>query len=135
MAEKELKIEGIDQIKKLARAEEGMGRDPKGFGKYLIFFLGLSWSVFQLSIASWLILDSIFIRAVHLGFAMALLFLCFPMFSKPYFNLKFLSRTDKIPLIDYVLAGLGAFSALYILIRSSNKAGYYCRLNSCNYTS
>ncbi|MCB9481264.1 MAG: TRAP transporter permease [Desulfobacteraceae bacterium] len=116
MTEKELKIEGIDKIKQMARAEEGMGRDPKGFGKYLIFLTGLLWSLFQLSIASWLILDSIFIRAVHLGFAMTLVFLCFPMFSTPLPKLKFLSRTDKIPVFDYILAATGAFCALYILI-------------------
>ncbi|MGM0418661.1 MAG: TRAP transporter permease [Thermodesulfobacteriota bacterium] len=116
MEEKELKIQGIDKAQKLARAEEGMGRTPTGVGKYLIFILGLSWSLFQLSIASWLILDSIFIRAIHLGFAMAIVFLSFPMFRRPVLGLKFLSRTDKIPLSDYILAAAGAFCALYILI-------------------
>ena len=116
MTEKELKIEGIDVIQKMAKAEEGMGRNPKGFGKHLIFVLALAWSFFQLSIASWLILDTIFIRAVHLGFAMALVFLSFPMLREPVKGLKFLSKTDSIPFIDYFLAFAGAVSALYIIL-------------------
>lgn len=116
MAEKELRVEGMDEIQKLAKSEEGMGRDPHGMGKYLIFVLGVLWSLFQLSIASWLILDSVFIRAIHLGFGLSLVFLSFPMMRTPFLNLKCLSRTDKVPLIDYILAGLGCFAALYILL-------------------
>lgn len=116
MTEKELKIEGMDKLQKIARAEEGMGRNPRGFGKYLIFVIALAWSVFQLSIASWLILDTIFIRAIHLAFAMALVFLNFPMFREPVEGFKFLSRTDKIPFIDYFFAAAGAFTALYIVL-------------------
>ncbi|PID77795.1 MAG: C4-dicarboxylate ABC transporter [Deltaproteobacteria bacterium] len=116
MTQQALKIEGLDEAKKLARAEEGMGRNPHGLGKILIFLIALSWSLFQLSIASWLILDSIFIRAIHLGFAISLVFLSFPMMTNPLPKLRFLSRINSIPLSDYILSFTGAFCALYIVL-------------------
>jgi TRAP transporter 4TM/12TM fusion protein len=70
----------------------------------------------MLSIASWLILDSTFIRAIHLGFAMLIVFLNYPLLKKKRFGLKFLSTTDSIPIFDYLLAIVASFSALYIAI-------------------
>ena len=74
------------------------------------------WSLFQLSIASWLIIDTIFIRAIHLGFALLIVFLSYPFCSKSWFGLKFLSRTDTIPVFDMIVALIACISALYIMI-------------------
>jgi TRAP-type uncharacterized transport system fused permease subunit len=57
----------------------------------------VAWSLFQLSIASWLILDSTFIRAIHLGFALLVVYLNYPVFKRPLFGLKFLSVKNRIP--------------------------------------
>ena len=72
------------------------------------------WSFFQLSIASWLILDTVFIRAIHLGFALLIVFLNYPLFKKTRWGLKFLSATDKIPIFDFIIAIIACFSAIYI---------------------
>ena len=108
--------DGIELARKMAEEEEGIGRRPKGPSKYVIPTIAVAWSVFQLSIASWLILDSTFIRAIHLGFALLIVFLNYPFFKKTRFGLKFLSTTDKIPIFDYIIAIVAAFSALYIAI-------------------
>ncbi|MDX2499148.1 MAG: TRAP transporter permease [Deltaproteobacteria bacterium] len=108
--------EGLEVAKRMAEEEEGVGRRPEGFSKYIIPVVCVVWSIFQLSIASWLILDSTFIRAIHLGFALLVVFLNYPLFKKTRFGLKYFSATDKIPLLDLVVGIVAAFSALYIAI-------------------
>jgi TRAP transporter 4TM/12TM fusion protein len=114
--EKQEKDEGLELAKKLAEEEEGVGRIPKGGAKYVIPTVAVIWSFFQLSIASWLILDTVYVRAIHLGFALLVVFLNFPFLRKTRFGLKFLSATDKIPVLDYVIAIIAAFSAIYIMV-------------------
>jgi len=110
------KDDGLELARKMAEEEEGIGRKPTGPSKYVIPTIAVIWSIFQLSIASWLILDSTFIRAIHLGFALLIVFLNYPLFKKTHFGLKFLSTKTKIPIIDYLIAIVAAFSALYIAI-------------------
>jgi TRAP transporter 4TM/12TM fusion protein len=114
--EKHEKEEGLDLAKKLAEEEEGVGRLPKGPSRYVIPTIAVVWSFFQLSIASWLILDTVYIRAIHLGFALLIVFLNYPLLKKTRFGLKFLSATDKIPVFDYIVALIAAFSAIYIVL-------------------
>lgn len=106
----------LDVARRMAEEEEGIGRRPKGPARFIIPVIAITWSLFQLSIASWLILDSTYIRAIHLAFAMAIVFLNYPMFKRPRFGLKFLSAKRHIPIPDYFIAGLAAFSALYIAL-------------------
>jgi TRAP transporter 4TM/12TM fusion protein len=108
--------DGMELAKRLAEEEEGISRKPKGPEKYVIPFIAVIWSLFQLSIPSWLVLDSTFIRAIHLGFAMLIVFLNYPLFKKTRFGLKYFSQKDKIPLLDYIVAAMACFSALYIAI-------------------
>jgi len=108
--------DGLELARKMAEEEEGISRRPTGFSRYVIPTVAVAWSFFQLSIASWLILDSTFIRAIHLGFAMLIVFLNYPFFKKPRFGLKFLSATDSIPIFDYIIAIVAAFTAIYIMV-------------------
>lgn len=108
--------DGLELARKMAEEEEGISRRPKGFSRYVIPTVAVAWSFFQLSIASWLILDSTFIRAIHLGFAILIVFLNYPFFKKPRFGLKFLSATDRIPIFDYIIAIVAAFTAIYIMV-------------------
>jgi TRAP transporter 4TM/12TM fusion protein len=108
--------DGMELAKRLAEEEEGISRKPKGPGKYIIPTIAVIWSLFQLSLPSWLVLDSTFIRAIHLGFAMLIVFLNYPLFKKTRFGLKYFSQKDRIPLLDYIIAVVACFSALYIVI-------------------
>ncbi|MGA8279652.1 MAG: TRAP transporter permease [Desulfobacterales bacterium] len=110
------KDEGIELARRMAEEEEGIGRRPKGPSRFVIPTIGVAWSLFQLSTASWLILDSTYIRAIHLAFAMLIVYLNYPLFKKARFGLTYFSQTDRIPIPDYVLAVVAAFSALYIVI-------------------
>ncbi len=107
---------GSDLAKRMAEKEEGLGRRPSGFTQYIIPTIAVCWSLFQLSIASWLILDSTFVRAIHLGFALLIVYLNYPVFKKPRFGLDFLSTKTRIPIFDFIIGIIAAFSALYIAI-------------------
>jgi len=108
--------EGLEMAKRMAEEEEGLGRRPKGLERWVVPIIGVAWSAFQLSIASWLVLDSTYIRSIHLAFAMLIVFLNYPLFKKHHAGLTYFSQTDRIPLLDYILAVVACLSALYIII-------------------
>ncbi len=108
--------EGLELARRLAEEEEGMGRKTQGPSRYLVPTIGVIWSFFQLSIASWLILDTVYIRSIHLGFALLIVYLSFPMFKQTRLGLRFLSAKDRIPLFDYLLAALACFAALNLAV-------------------
>jgi TRAP transporter 4TM/12TM fusion protein len=117
--------DGMELAKRLAEEEEGIGRKPKGPQKYVIPTIAVIWSLFQLSLPSWLVLDSTFIRAIHLGFAMLIVFLNYPLFKKTRFGLNYFSQKNKIPLLDYIIAIVACLSALYIAIDYSGMTTRY----------
>lgn len=98
------------------KSERGDIRDPGKVERGLISLVAVSWSLFQLSLAGWLILDSTIERAIHLAFAMALIFLACPCVKVKSRLLPALSATDRIPAIDYLLAACGVLSALYLAL-------------------
>ncbi|MGD9241073.1 MAG: TRAP transporter fused permease subunit, partial [Desulfobacterales bacterium] len=106
---------GLEIARRMAE-EEGIGRRPQGPPKYIIPFIAVLWSFFQLSIASWLILDSTFIRAIHLGFALLIVFLNYPLFKKTRVGLRYFAAKDRISILDYVLGIIAAFAAIYIVV-------------------
>ncbi len=108
--------DGLAKAKRMAEEEEGVGRRPKGMARYAIPTVAVVWSLFQLSIASWWVLDSTFTRAIHLGFALLLVYLNYPLLKKPLPGLKFLSATDRIPWFDWAISIVAALSAVYIAI-------------------
>lgn len=112
----EINDEGIALAKKIVEEEEGFGRQPAGFSSLVIPTIAVAWSLFQLAVASFWILDSTLARAIHLSFALTLIFLNYPMFKKTRFGLDFLSTKARIPFLDYLLAIVAGISALYIVI-------------------
>ena len=107
---------GLDVAKEMAAEDDGVFRELTGGSKWVIPTIGVFWCFFQLSIASWWILDTVFIRAIHLGFALLIVFLNYPVFKQTRLGLRFLSIKDRIPPWDYVVAGLACFSAVYIAL-------------------
>lgn len=110
------KDEGLEVAQRMAEEEEGVARKPKGPTKWVIPTIGVIWCFFQLSIASWWILDTVFIRSIHLGFALLIVYLNYPVFKETRLGLKFLSVKNRIPPWDFVIAIIACFCALYIAI-------------------
>ncbi len=100
----------------LLRAESGFIRELSSLEAYLVSGIAVLWALFQLSLPCFLIIDSTKERAIHLAFAMALLFLVSPCLKKTIRFCSFLSIKDRIPAMDYGLAVAGVLASLYIVL-------------------
>lgn len=120
--------------------DKGIVGDTTGITKKATFIVSLVWALFQMSTASWLLLDSLFVKAIHLAFAMALIFLNLPalktkkevaesyeddaMMSRvPFLNnligrwdLRILLAMNRVTLLDWILGACAVVAALYIMI-------------------
>ncbi|WP_305042296.1 TRAP transporter permease, partial [Geoalkalibacter sp.] len=116
---------GQDTAQRLKEEEELGLRRPQGWQLWLVPAIALTWSLFQLSLASWLLLDTTYIRAIHLAFALLIVFLSYPTLRRDVRlpGLRWLGETHKIPLPDMLLALLAALAALYIVLDYAGIAG------------
>jgi TRAP transporter 4TM/12TM fusion protein len=120
MQQERSKPSGAEYAKELAEKESGLSyKAEDGVARYITIVVAISWSLFQLSTASWLLLDTLFIRAIHLAFAISLIFMNIPMFKftpnwRP--DLRWLFAMHRVTIVDYVFAFLASFAALYIFI-------------------
>jgi TRAP transporter 4TM/12TM fusion protein len=110
--------EGLEKARRMVEEEEMGLRHVSGWQRFLVPIVALGWSLFQLSLSSWLLLDSTYVRSIHLAFALFLIYVSFPTFKRQINipGLRWLSATDRIPVMDLVLALFAAFLALYIVI-------------------
>ncbi len=106
----------VESAESILKKETGDLRRLLQHERFLVGAIAISWSLFQLSLASFLILDSVAIRAIHLSFAMALIFLNIPIASKPRRILRPFQSSNQIPVFDYLLAILGVGVSLYIML-------------------
>jgi len=97
------------------KAETGDIRVLRKFEYRLVTVIAVSWAVFQLGLAGFFIMDSTKVRAIHLAFALVLVFLLDPCMKHPKKKLRFLSVVDRIPVIEYLFAATGSLCALYIM--------------------
>ena len=100
----------------LLRAETGELRQLRPFEQGLVVLVAMSWALLQLAMASFLVLDSTSSRALHLCFALLLVFLLNPCLHTKRPGLGWLAVRQRIPLIDYGLALLAGLAALYIVV-------------------
>ena len=108
--------EGTKRAKEMADEEEGIGRKPTGWQKHIISIIAVSWRIFQLALQKFIVLDTVYIRAIHLAFALTLVYLNYPLFKKPVFGIKYFSRHRSIPILDMIIAAVACFTALYLVI-------------------
>lgn len=111
MSETKLENNGLDDI--VGDTDTG-GRNPRdAFGKAVLWYLPLTWAIYQLWIASPLpymldvgVLNDTQTRSIHLGFAVMLAYLAFPAFKS--------SPRRHIPKITWVIAIIAAITASYL---------------------
>jgi TRAP transporter 4TM/12TM fusion protein len=89
-------------------------RSNRDANKIIIGIIAAAWALFQLALPRFIILDSITVRAVHLAFAVTLIFLTLPA-SRRKQKQPLLTTSTRARLINYILAGLACLSALYIV--------------------
>ncbi len=129
----------VEAAQKLVEDQEYGSRRPGGWARWLIPVVAATWSVFQLSLpllAPWVLgewnalfpslrltLNEDVVRAVHLSFALVLVFLSFAALKRPRSWLpRFLSEKKRLPWVDLVLAVLAGGLALYYIIDYSGIA-------------
>ena len=114
----DVRDEGLAAAQRMKEEEELGLRRLQGWTRYLVPAIALAWSLFQLSLSSWLLLDSTYIRAIHLAFAMAIVFLSYPTFRRDIHlpGLRWLGEKHKIPIADFIIALLATLAALYIAL-------------------
>ena len=102
---------------KVDQAELG-ARHLTGRHRYAVAVIAAAWSLFQLSLPHLMALSSDYVRVIHLVFAVALVYLSFPMFRRLRLGgfLSFLSARDRIPVMDVILALAAAGVAAYYAI-------------------
>ncbi len=120
--------EDIKKAQQIAEEAESGSRHVTGISKWLIPVIALSWSLFQLAVASFLLLDATYIRAIHLAFAISLVYLSYPMFKKPKKNrvLNYFAQKNRYTLLDYAAVIIAALAVLYLLfdfLGISNRQG------------
>jgi len=98
-------------------------REVTSWARKFLALIALSWSLFQLWIASpfpymfadWIpLLNSTHTRSAHLGFAMFLAFVAFPALKR--------SPRKSVPIQDWIFALTATCSALYIAVFSNELA-------------
>ncbi|MDR0355140.1 MAG: TRAP transporter permease [Deltaproteobacteria bacterium] len=107
-------VQKSDIIKEMLERDTGR-RKPRGLPHAILIIVPIIWSIFQLWITSPLpyalgfgILNDTAARSLHLGFAIFLAYLGFPMFKN--------SPKDRIPFQDWLFALAASFCACYLYI-------------------
>ncbi|MCF7810892.1 TRAP transporter permease [bacterium] len=98
--------------------ELGGPRQLIGWQGALIFVIGLAWSLFQLSLASVLILNSTLIRSIHLAFAFSIVYISYPVFKKPRLSgvLSSVTKRERFHPFELIIAIIAVIMALYIAL-------------------
>ncbi|MDI6447901.1 TRAP transporter permease [Anaerobaca lacustris] len=102
------------RLERVLRTEEGgFLRCGGRIGRTVVSAIAVAWALFQLALPRFVLLDSITIRAIHLAFALVLVFLTIP-FRKG--TATSVGSSSRICAIACVLAALAALSSLYIVL-------------------
>ena len=102
-------------VNQLVQDNDSGARQPGPFVRKLLLFVAVAWSLFQLWIASPLpfslgifVLNDTESRSIHLAFAVFLGFMAYPASKR--------SPRDRVPILDWVFALVGAFCAAYLFL-------------------
>lgn len=103
----------------VVNAEHGMRGDTMGITAKITFVIALCWSLFQMASASFLLIDSIFVKAIHLAFAITLVYFNIPLLkpsASSRWDLRILLAMNRVTVMDYILGIIAAVAALYIFL-------------------
>ncbi|MFP4329923.1 MAG: TRAP transporter permease [Alkalispirochaetaceae bacterium] len=104
------------RLTEILEKEQGVTRLYHTWDRWFIGAVCLGWALFQLSLPRLVILDSITIRALHLAFAITIVFLGIPASKKRKKDIPFIHSKKRIPPLDYLLALIAAVAVLYLVL-------------------
>ncbi|HHE75456.1 MAG TPA: TRAP transporter permease, partial [Desulfobacteraceae bacterium] len=116
MSESTDSLKSEEQLEEMIAESDTGARNPTGtIPKNILFYVPLTWTLFQLWYASplpyifnFLVFNSTEARAIHLAFAIFLSFTAYPTLKS--------SPRDYIPVQDWIVGLVGAFCSAYLLI-------------------
>jgi len=84
------------------------------FHASIVAVVAMTWALFQLALPRFVILDSATIRAVHLAFALTLIFLTIPAAKRKRSALP--TASARIHIADYILAAVACACVFYFVL-------------------
>jgi TRAP transporter 4TM/12TM fusion protein len=111
----------VDETAERAEEVAYHARHLGGGSRYGVALVAASWSVFhlaQMAVPALQTINSDYLRAIHLTFAITLAFLTFPAIKKHKTRgrWQFLSAKNRLPIIDIALAVAAAAAAIYYAV-------------------
>ena len=101
----------------VTEGDHGLVGDKSGISTKITFLVALCWSLFQMSTASWLLIDTLYVKAFHLAFALALVYLNLPALknaSKGRWDLRILLAMKRVTIVDWLIGIIAVAAALYV---------------------
>lgn len=102
---------GSDEALRIAESEQGARKPRRRWQRWLLILIAVVWSLFQLYATYFGSLSPQKLGAIHLAFGFSLAFLSYPGKRGP---------SERIPWHDWLLAGVGVVTALYIVVNYYN---------------
>ncbi|SHM13402.1 TRAP transporter permease [Vreelandella subglaciescola] len=99
------------EAQRIVESEYGARKPHSRWQRWLLVLIAVSWSLFQLYATYFGSLSPQKLGAIHLAFGFALAFLSYPGKRGP---------NERIPWYDWLLAGVGMVTALYIVVNYYN---------------
>ncbi|HSH84178.1 MAG TPA: TRAP transporter large permease subunit, partial [Guyparkeria sp.] len=102
---------GSTEALRIAESEQGARKPRRRWQRWLLILTAVGWSLFQLYATYFGSLSPQKLGAIHLAFGFSLAFLSYPGKRGP---------SERIPWHDWLLAGVGVVTALYIVVNYYN---------------
>ena len=118
-------LDDEQQVEMMAKYDREFAyRKLKGIWSKLVFAIAVIWSSFQLYTALFGSLPPLQQRSIHVGFAMVLIYLLYPMSKKDH--------TNKIKFYDFIFVGCAIYSGYYLFANFNAlmfRAGAYNKMD------
>ncbi len=115
--------EELEQILKKVD-KEATARKLTGSARWIVYVIGVSWSIFQVYTAAFGLLPAQLQRSIHLAYAFALTYLLFPLRTK--------DETNRLHWSNWVIAAFAVYIGLYMALnymRIMESGGDYSRMD------
>ncbi|MBS1237468.1 MAG: transporter, fusion protein, partial [Deltaproteobacteria bacterium] len=124
-------MEGVEVVSKEEIEEilkkvdkEASARKLTGASHWIVYLIGVSWSIFQVYTAAFGLFPAQLQRSIHLGYAFVLTFLLFPASSR--------DSSNRLTWFDWVLVAFAGYIGLYMAlnyVRIMEAGGDYSRFD------
>jgi TRAP transporter 4TM/12TM fusion protein len=122
----EVEVVSKEEIEEILKKvdKEATARKLVGASRWIVYLIGVSWSIFQVYTAAFGLFPAQFQRSIHLGYAFVLTFLLFPASSR--------DSSNRLTWFNWVLVAFAGYIGLYMAlnyVRIMEAGGDYSRMD------